>query len=518
MLSVDRRARDSNSTRILEILQNYPEFMAELNLQNGLKSMTAKQFIMIVKFLMHLISGNCETKHKHNDGDPLNEILAFLKKLSYPYSITKSALKTPNAQHTFDQVITLLSWLCDFIDPNLDSDYLENDDIVDHNADTEFITNLNSACRDGFKMWNERRDDEFDQLKIKLINNLVKSKTNGDFNEINELQQKTLQLQLQINELKKIPLQYDNEAEYDEIKSLLGKHEIEETVLRQQVTKKRDELKAINHRLNDKREKTEQIYARVHEIQELVQSQAVNIQEFRDIVKEHRNIEVEVDTSRRFKEMLREATSHKQIQMARLLSNKSKTINACKIKLIEFSEILQKLFKSNDSIQFGNELNVSFKTSIDDIKDIKKRINEANHILSNHDEKLNQIITMKSHEYDLLTEKIKFKKNNLCELEQQLDNEATNLKRIKLQLIKQIENDQKEIHKYTNEFEKLQTEKDEIMLIIQQKENDVRQIQIETNELLENFEEQSQQILFEKDRIINDLDNAIEIVNQFEPE
>lgn len=100
-----RKSKHENILKLQEILQRDEAFYADLNLKNGcLKSMTVNQFYMIMRRFVRLICGK-DLETFMTGGDPINGILNFMVQVEYPFAVNKSMLKTPNAPHTFDQIV-----------------------------------------------------------------------------------------------------------------------------------------------------------------------------------------------------------------------------------------------------------------------------------------------------------------------------------------------------------------------------------------------------------------------------
>lgn len=177
-----RKQVAENSQKVMEILQMDKAFFARINLVNGLKSMTAKQFIDIVAHFSMKISGkNLITAQNASNGKqkstPEVEILSFLQMLNYPYAINKSCLKTPNAQHMFKECVALLAWLSDIIR------YSQKDELAELPMDggnefpnETYAKHFSLEVQNAFHLWNEESDEAFCNIQDGLIETFVKAK------------------------------------------------------------------------------------------------------------------------------------------------------------------------------------------------------------------------------------------------------------------------------------------------------------------------------------------------------
>ena len=78
-----------------------------------LASPTAKDFAIIVQFLMQKFDGNMKTFGKIED-----EVTAFLKRLNYPFQISKSALFAVGSPHSWPGVLAALTWMVELLNYN----------------------------------------------------------------------------------------------------------------------------------------------------------------------------------------------------------------------------------------------------------------------------------------------------------------------------------------------------------------------------------------------------------------
>lgn len=201
----NRKQIAENSHKVMEILQMDNVFFGRINLINGLKSMTAKQFIDIIGHFSIKISGkNMIIPQNVTNGKPKStpevEILAFLQMLNYPYVINKSCLRTPNTQHTFKECVFLLAWLSDIVR------YSQKDDLTelpmnDGNQfpNERYTKHFSLEIQNAYRTWNEESDEAFRTIIDGLVETFVKAKRDCISSEkiiqkVNELKKANVKL------------------------------------------------------------------------------------------------------------------------------------------------------------------------------------------------------------------------------------------------------------------------------------------------------------------------------------
>lgn len=162
-----RKAIAEKANRIIDILHQYEnEFEPRLNLPNGLKSMTAKQFVDIIQCFRHKISGK-NVPSTERQVNPEIELIAFIQKLSYPTTIAKSWFKTPTAPHAYSDCINLLAWLSEYIQDQMpdENDIAGDDEFPNVDYTRQFSIEVEHA----FPLWNKSDDDECATITQQLI-------------------------------------------------------------------------------------------------------------------------------------------------------------------------------------------------------------------------------------------------------------------------------------------------------------------------------------------------------------
>lgn len=150
--------------RILDELVNVDGISNDFIQKGNLKSMTSKQFIIILGHLLKPVMRNIQL-----DGTNYVDIVFnVLQQLDYPYTINKSSLKTPNAPHCINNIIVLLGWLSDFKlnDAEMEAcvEYKSSEELTS----PEFATMFMEKGAEGFALWNNNQEEDFEEINEQL--------------------------------------------------------------------------------------------------------------------------------------------------------------------------------------------------------------------------------------------------------------------------------------------------------------------------------------------------------------
>lgn len=326
-----RKSKQENIIKLQEILQRDEGFYADLNLKNGcLKSMTINQFYMIMRRFVRLICGK-DLESFITGGDPINGILNFMEQVSYPYAVNKSMLKTPNAPHTFDQIVVMLLWLGSVssvstiaADDSLLDEYLFVKD--DQFPNEEYTSMFSKAVQEGYLLWNNE-SDEHTTFIDRLSDGLIAAKLNHKVESAAELQALTENLEMKSNELANNPVQLKNLHHFEELESKYVEYETMEHDLVNKLNEKRDRLAAVQVKWNDKRTKVQQSQSKIHALATQIQQQKFSISDYKKLAEQMYLMKAAVGTVQNEIKLIRDEESNQQITRARLLKKVSEAIN-----------------------------------------------------------------------------------------------------------------------------------------------------------------------------------------------
>lgn len=181
------------TVQVMEALANVGEFK-ELT-HKGLKSMTHKQFIMLLQHFIKPIVGNVQL-----DGtNYLEYIYNLLSTIEYPYTINKGSLKTPSAPHCQNGIIILLAWLSEFSGGEAKAKvaYIATEDFTTSDTTNAYMAKV----AESFKLWNNQQEAESEELQEEIRQMYIEQKIGSGGNihhELNRLRSSIEQLQKEV--------------------------------------------------------------------------------------------------------------------------------------------------------------------------------------------------------------------------------------------------------------------------------------------------------------------------------
>jgi SMC interacting uncharacterized protein involved in chromosome segregation len=177
----------------------------------GLKSMTHKQFIMILQHLIKPIVPNIQL----DGSNYIDYISNFLLTMDYPYSgLSKSSLRTPSAPHCQNSIIILLAWLTEFSVQEHETEHCITEDF----ASSEISKMFMQKTADAFILWNnqEEAEDIMEQIRKGYIERNIGAGEDLD-TELNRLKVTISELK---KEAKPVSLQKSYNEKREEMKKL----------------------------------------------------------------------------------------------------------------------------------------------------------------------------------------------------------------------------------------------------------------------------------------------------------
>lgn len=357
-----RKAKHENSMKVLEILRRDEKFFAQLNLQQGLRSMTGKQFLQIMDYFVRLISGKDIKGLFGAKADILDGIIQFLRDINCPYIVNKSMLKTPNAPHTFDQAIQIMLWLGDFCPPKSAE---SPDEIVSpfpFTRDAELPSKEYTECiADGamkaFQVWNNGSDDEFEHFLDGLVDKFIGSRQRGVVNSAQELNHMTEQLEEKNERLKNISTTIPNEQKFEKIEEHFVECETQEDNLKKSVAEKQKELTSVEDEWKRKKKRVDEKQRKIEETKMRIHTQMVSRDEYNRTIQKISVLKGQV--AEKSQEVLdqRNTETNYLIQRARAMHVLAGKITEVNARTFEICKLLHKVDIAIDSSDLKLEQN-----------------------------------------------------------------------------------------------------------------------------------------------------------------
>lgn len=503
-----RKLIHENAMKVQEILQRDETFYAELNLKNGLKSMTINQFHLIMKHFVRLISGKDLATFVVN-GDPQQGIINFMTQAEYPFKVNKSMLKTPNAPHTFDQVVTMLLWLGNVSSVSTFANDEELLNQILYKKDEffpseEYTSMFSMAVQEGYLLWNNESEEHSIVLE-RLSNSLIAEKLNNKVTSSAELQVLTENLQKKSKELNDNPVQMNNIHQFEQLESKYIEYETKEHDLTKDICEKRDRLAAIQLNWNDKRLKVQQSQTSINELAHQILAQKYSIGDYKKLSEIISRLKTEVGTIQAEIRMIRDEESNQQIIRARLLKKVSESI----AKFNEHVMQIVKLLNNTQLViseQIMNKLHLPTRPSVHLMEEVAEILS---HLFSS--------VTVQKHklqiEYDRINRKLNAIKTESESLAKEFENAQKNhdkvvfdnkvLEKTCTMKNKKSENCTQHLSKKVEDAKKeLQAIKNEIITTNAKKV----QLEAENIKIFNNGEAQAMKIIEEKKSIANQID------------
>lgn len=518
-----RKMLHENCIKILEVLQRDEEFYSRLNLQSGgLRSMTAKQFMQISTYFISFIASKNITTNRDFQADPLSAIIQFLKQINCPYMVNKSMLRTPNAPHTFDQIVPLLLWLSDFVAfQNVKSDYwLETDDTLSNDVflrdrefpDAEFTAAFSRELMNrGFQMWNNQSDELLD-LQNLLVNSFISAKLKGIIKSVDELNTLIVNVKDKSDKLKKIPCIVKNVCKFETLESQYMNCEELEYNLGQRVSRKQDELASIELNWKDKHGKVQMKEKQIEKVQQQISLQKSNVGEFKELLSRSSSLKMSLNTLNKELETLKNEDSVNQIQLARLLSNKSNAIFKFNNHIMKIYQLLCKS-KIEKNIPV-NSLCIDANSTLNFIKDVHKRLHKIDSMVKNRINEINSSIAHATMQLDVMRPEEEKLHNEAIALETEFKKCCCEFKRVSLIVQNNIEKENTKTNAIEKTLEEKQISNLALKKAITEAQNQVKRLERSNEELLAKGEQKAMELIEMKQQLINELDEAIDLVDE----
>ncbi|XP_055843877.1 synaptonemal complex protein 1 [Episyrphus balteatus] len=319
----DKRWIQEQVTRITDYLKTVDcgintEFLS----RGGLKTMSMKQFIGLVDYFLKFIAGN---KFKVGSNH-VESILKILNQIDYPYTVNKSWLKTPTAPHAFGNAVMLFSFFMEFIPPPDNIELFKKNHLIvsEEFPDMDFAFKLSNMAEEGFSLWNNQKNEEFEKLQKFAVDELICKKTSIPSSDAMDDEVNRLNDELDAISAKTSDIQ--DEEEYfrldKEVKTNQRKIEKVRSLM-QENQKRIDKLKS---QVNCQREMNEKLTLRVEELLNIVNNQEVSVEERNQLIEEVGQMQHVVRTKKQAVCDLQELDNQSQVQLSRMIKQLTEKI------------------------------------------------------------------------------------------------------------------------------------------------------------------------------------------------
>lgn len=511
-----RKSKHENVLKVQEILQRDDNFYADLNLKNGLKSMTTNQFYAIINHFVRLISGK-ELDAFIRNGEIIDGIMNFMSQIEYPYSINKSMLKTPNAPHTFDNVVLMLLWLGNASNVKYiasDIAFIENylhkhDEVF---PSEEYTAMFSTAIQEGYRLWNNE-SDEHSTFIDRLTDGLISAKLNYKVSSAAELNALTENLKKKSKELADNPVKLNNVHEFEELESKYTEYETMEHDLIGQIKEKRDRLAAVRVNWNDKRTKVQHKQGKMNALACEIQNQKHTIGDYKKLQQDIMLLKSAIATITAEMKLIRDEESNHHIARARLLKKVSEAITAINNRAMQIVKIINKTH-SRVSERDIDRLHLPPNPSL-------KQVHEMEQMLSH----ISSLVTVQKHkaqiELDKSAGQLSILKAKTESLQREYDGIQKKYEKIASEYVVTEKKAAMKIKKYENCTRKLSQEVDAakakyeaLKVQIDAAHEEKKQLERNNVKLMEDAEAQAMKIAEGKQKVNRHLDGLNKMLDQ----
>lgn len=343
----DKKFLQTQASRITEYLHEVEDLLGkDFFSRGGLKSMSTKQFVVIFSHFLKFIAGN-----RLSIGTAyVDDVVSVLGQIGYPYTINKSWLKTPNAPHSFNNVVILFGWMLDFVPrPDFVEDF-ENEYLVvpEDLPDKEFALKFMSSAKEGFSLWNNSKNEEFNNLKEETSNIFIRKRNQGESLEQVHAEIKQVASDLKELDRSKSRSKYKEEASSfeNECNQLEGKVRLNEVCVSKSVKTCEDNEKHILRLEEQSEHKQGQIIEtqrRIECIEGTVKTQRMSTAERAELITHIQYLKQLLESKKKTVFELQDKDACNQVAHSRLVKQ---TIDA----VAAFNNYVQKIFSDQSDL------------------------------------------------------------------------------------------------------------------------------------------------------------------------
>lgn len=324
-----RKACADNVQKIIRVLQYDTVFFHRLNLNvsNGLKSMSAKQFIDIIAHFVGIVSG--KTINTNRPSDCETDVLNFMKSLGYSTPVSKSWLKTPTAPHAYSECVALLAWMSDLVDQGDDEHMMDafySDECDANFPDVEFTKVFSKEIRNGFQVWNGQDDDGFDRWIQQLVEEHVIASMKYRVRNCNELNELVIGMNNTIAQLKEVDDTIPNEKLFETMAERMHHNETQLKTLTRSIAKKSEKLAALDLVYRDQQLAIDAKQQIIEKKQQTLSKQRCNIDDYKLAKAKLPTLMQTIGLRRTEIETIDNDSRTYQLQLARLMQQKNDAI------------------------------------------------------------------------------------------------------------------------------------------------------------------------------------------------
>ncbi|XP_037038973.1 myosin heavy chain, non-muscle-like [Bradysia coprophila] len=470
-----RRSDDEQTARILDVLRNHfgPTFLS-----GGLQSMSAKQFVEIIRFFAQSITGNKVAIHDNN----VDDVKLFADYIEYPHQMNKSWFKAPTVSIAYERNVEFLDWLCSFIVIDDDStsinDYIEYKDTEsDSLINQQFVASFVGDLKIGFAIWSDRTE-EFDGWKLKWIREMIHTKTGLDDidDSIGRIQSEYTMMQTEEMTFGNEHLLQTQQKKVEELKKQLAK-------LQDICHEKVVDAQMYSEELNSLTSTNEQLEKTVKEMKETIKNQPVSAEDRQSRIADLTQKKHLLSEKNIFVNSLKAVADDSQVKIARLKQQKTSKIYA-------INTVVQKLFQIG--INFGDltidQLSISENDTQSKIKAKLELFAQVKEIINNRRTDIHKSVNDTQSQLKSISNELFVVENEVSSLKKHLQTNEVRLRKVEDEIVETQYKAEQQQHKLQATLDRTTDTIQKIKIKIENKEKNIESLKAENKAIFEGIQ------------------------------
>ncbi|XP_049545005.1 uncharacterized protein LOC125956827 [Anopheles darlingi] len=339
--TVERERFTAEGHKVFEYLaqSEIPELAKEFIERGSLRSMSMKQFLIIVAHLLRQIGGS---RYKIGSNF-IEDIMRAITELQCPFTVNKSMLKTPSAPHSLGQITLMLTWLIQLApkppganETEWAPTYLQAEEF----PTADFTRFFFQSAIDSFHLWNLKREEEFGAKVDAMVDQLVACRTDGL--TTSQVLQRTEQIKQQLDAFgtEQVAV-HTRDHSFDGVQREVAERQREQQRLAEEVKQLTKELGKCEQQYHRRQKEYFECENAIRRLEQELASQQLTVEE-RDEIYRSMALTKNLITAKQNAVMrLQETSSDLQIQLSHLIKHKINGLSELNTQLHNWANALR---------------------------------------------------------------------------------------------------------------------------------------------------------------------------------
>ncbi|XP_058066194.1 WD repeat-containing protein 87 [Anopheles bellator] len=316
---------------------NIADLPREFVERGNMKSMSMKQFLIIVAHLLRQIGGS---RYKIG-ANFVEDIVRAITELQCPFTINKSMLKTPTAPYSMGPIVSLLTWLIQLApQPRSEAEWAPTLVKAEEFPSTDFTRFFYQSSIECFHLWNMKREEEFEAKVETVVDRLVACKTGGLTQA--EVQQRTEQIVRQLEAIgKESGMGPTREQSLDGVQREIAERMREESRLVEEVKRLSKQVSKQEQQQYRRQDEYYDCESAIHKLKEELAQQQMTIRQRDEMCCTIALKERLIAAKHNALHCLEEASSDHQIKLSHMIQQKIDGLTMLNTQLHNFANALE---------------------------------------------------------------------------------------------------------------------------------------------------------------------------------